>query len=124
MSNCPPERLCILVYFNSFLCSFVTVSHFSPLSLFLDFFFLSTGFFNKILQFMFSQKRKGKPCRLKILYSACFHDLQKCSKLDSRSCCLQLAFAVWCLLTTVLLSKFKLYGSAKENCHRSGNPAG
>ena len=74
---------------------------------------------------MFSQKRKGKPWRLKIqLYSACFHDLHKCSKLDSRPCCLQLVLALWCCSPTVLLSKIKLYGSAKENCQHYGKTAG
>ena len=39
------------------------------------------------------------------------------------------AVSSWCLLSgvcspTVLLSKFKLYGSAKESCHHSGNTAG
>ena len=64
LSNCPPERLYIFVYFNSFLCSFVTMSHFSPLSLFLDFFFLSTVFFNKILVYVFPEK-EGKAMETK-----------------------------------------------------------
>ena len=39
------------------------------------------------------------------------------------------AVSSWCLLSgvcfpTVLLSKFKLYGSAKESCHHSGSTAG
>ena len=124
LSNCPPESLCIFVYFTHFLAHLGLCLIFLLLLFFLIF-FCPQHFLIKSYSLCFLRKGREDHGDWK-------YDFIQPAFMTSRNVANLIqdpAVPSWCLLTgdyspTVLLSKFKLCGSAKEKCHHYGKITG